>query len=68
MKKKVLAKNRTDLADLLNKLDGLRTGFSRKDIRGALKLLETLEIAVIKSGKYRSPSLMIRARARKKAK
>jgi uncharacterized protein Smg (DUF494 family) len=68
MKKKVLAKNRTDLADLLNKLDGLREGFSRKDIRGALKLLETLEIAVIKSGKYRSPSLMIRARAKKKAK
>lgn len=31
-------------------------------------LLKTLEIAVIKHGKIRSPSLMIRAQAKKKAK
>lgn len=67
MKKKVLAKNRTQLSDLLNQLDGLRQGYSRREIRGAMKLLETIEIAVVKSGKYRSLCLMIRAQAKKKA-
>jgi len=37
MAKKAIAKNRTELANILNLLDGLRTGLSRAEARQALK-------------------------------
>lgn len=68
MKRKVLAKNNTELAEVLNLLDGKRKGLSRSTIRKVLKLQMTLETAAIKTRKYRSLFLMLRAQARRKAK
>lgn len=66
MKRKSVATSRTSYADILNKLDGLRAGISRSEFRKALKLMETLEAALIKRG-YKSAVLIIRRNAKKKA-
>lgn len=67
MKKKVLAKNKTALADILNAMDGKRKGLTRQTLRQALKLFLTLETTVIVEGKTRSLALMLRSQARKNA-
>ena len=64
--RKVIAKNRTELADVLNKIDGLYQGISRAEFRKALKIMEALETALIMRG-YKSAALVIRRIARKKA-
>jgi len=66
MKKQVLAKNKTALADVLNMMDGKRKGVGQKTARKVLSLLLALEVSAVRGGKIRSPSLMIRAQARKK--
>jgi hypothetical protein len=66
MKRKAVAKNKTELAALLAKLDGERIGLSRADARLALKLMETLETALIVRG-YKSACLIIRRNAKRKA-
>lgn len=67
-KRKVLAKNKTEMADLLNKLDGLGTGINRKTNRQVLKNLMTVDIAATIQGGYRSPLVMLRAQSLVKAK
>lgn len=67
MKRKAVATSKSELADILNKMDGLKTGLSRADARKALKFLEVLETALILRG-YRSAAMIIRRKAVKKAK
>lgn len=66
MKRKRIATSKTKIADLLNVMDGLRTGLNRHEARKALKFLETLETALIIRN-YASVILIIRRNARKKA-
>lgn len=67
MARKSVAKNKSELAALLAKLDGSGIGLSRADARKALKLMETLETALVARG-YKSACLIIRRKAVKKAK
>ena len=67
MRRKAIATSKSELADVLNKMDGLRTGLSRADARKALKHMEVLETALILKG-YRSAAMIIRRKAVKKAK
>ena len=67
-KKKVVAKNRTQYADLLNHADGTGkgNGFNQKQWRVIASWVEAREIkAILKNEK--SPILAIRAQAKKKA-
>lgn len=64
--RKQLVKNRSELADVLNKLDGLRHGLSQKQARTALKHVEILETALIAKG-YKSAVMVLRRQAVKKA-
>lgn len=67
MKRKSAVKNKSELAALLAKLDGERIGLSREDARRALKLMETLEAALVARG-WKSACLIIRRKAVKRAK
>lgn len=67
MKKKVLAVNPTELAGILNIIEGKYRGVSRKQMQKVLQTFVTAETAIIVEGKTRSPALMMRAIARKKA-
>jgi hypothetical protein len=57
-KRKSVAQNKTELADLLNQLDGLRMGYSRKDYRAAIKLISAVDIAC-RVRNYKSPLAMM---------
>lgn len=65
-KRKAVAKNKSEYAALLAKLDGDYAGLSRAEARKALKLMETLETGLILRG-YKSACLIIRRNAKKKA-
>lgn len=67
MKRKSIATSKTELADILNKFDGLKIGLSRKEARKALGFLEVLETALYKAG-YKSAVLIVRRNAVRKAK
>ena len=58
MKRKQLIKNNTELADLLNKLDGLRTNITRAEFRKAIKLINSVDIACRVRG-YKSVTAMM---------
>lgn len=64
--RKSIAKNRSELAEVLSRLDGVRVGLSREEARLALKFMETLETALIMRG-WKSVCLVIRRRAKLKA-
>jgi predicted RNA-binding protein associated with RNAse of E/G family len=66
MKRKSVAKNATELADILNRLDGLRTGISRAEFRKAVKLINAVDIACRASG-YRPVTAMMAKHNIKKA-
>jgi len=66
MSRKALATSKSEYAEVLNKLDGIRMGLSRADYRKALKLMESLETALIMQG-YKSAALIIRRKAKKNA-
>lgn len=65
-KRKSIAKNKSEYAALLAKLDGNYSGLSREEARKALRLMETLEIGLIIRG-YKSACLIIRRNAKRKA-
>lgn len=67
-KKKILAVNPTDLAGVLNAIEGRYRGVTKKQMQKVLQTFVTAETAIIVEGKTRSPALMMRAVARKKAK
>lgn len=64
--RKKLVSNRSELAVILSQLDGVRVGLSREEARLALRLMETLETALVVKG-WRSACLVIRRRAKLKA-
>jgi len=63
--RKSIATSKTELAEILNKFDGLRTGLSRADARKALKFLEVLETALYVAG-YKSAVRIVRKNAVRK--
>lgn len=67
MKRKSITTSKTGLADILNKMDGLRTGTTRAENRKMLKFLETLETALYVKG-WKSACLIIRRNAVRKGK
>lgn len=62
-----VAKNKSEYAALLAKLDGSYKGISRDEARKLLKMMESLEVALIVKG-YKSAALLVRRSAKKKAK
>lgn len=67
-KRKVLAKNKTEMADVLNQLDGLKAGINRATNRKVLQNLLSLDMSVTIKGGYRSPLVMLRSQSLKKIK
>lgn len=66
MKRKSVARNKSEYAALLAKLDGSYKGISRDEARQLLKMMEALEVALIIKG-YKSAALLVRKSAKKKA-
>ena len=64
--RKSVAKNKSEYAALLAKLDGSYKGISRDEARKILKMMEALEVALIIKG-YKSAALLVRKSAKKKA-
>lgn len=64
--RKSVAKNKSEYASLLAKLDGAYKGISRAEARKLLKMMESLEVALIVKG-YKSAALLVRKSAKKKA-
>jgi len=67
-KKKVLAVDPTDLAGILNAIEGKYKGVTKRQMQKVLQVFITLETAIYVEGKTRSPALMMRALSRKKGK
>ena len=65
-RKKVIATNKTNYADVLNKTEAPRKGFTRKEWRKFTDAIEDREVEAILN-REKSPLLAMRKRAKKRA-